>query len=67
MKRNFLEPLCSLTIHLKIYTGAPLIGNPILGTQYTISCNLEMCGVERESDRMIQEPAVFGSSGAAHG
>ena len=37
------------------YTGAPLVGTPILGTHYIVSCDAEVCGAERESSRMIQE------------
>ena len=37
------------------YTGAPLVGTPILGTHYIVSCDAEVCGAERESSRMIHE------------
>ena len=37
------------------YTGAPVVGTPILGTHYIVSCDAEVCGAERESSRMIQE------------
>ena len=39
-----------------IYTGAPVVGTPILGTHYiVVSCDAEVCGAERESSRTIQE------------
>ena len=36
------------------YTGAPVVGTPILGTHYIVSCDAEVCGAERESSIMIQ-------------
>ena len=36
------------------YTGAPVVGTPILGTHYIVSCDAEVCGAERESSRTIQ-------------
>ena len=45
-----------LLLHeLYIYTGALLVGTPILGTHYIVSCDAEVCGAERESSKMIQE------------
>ena len=32
-----------------LYTGAPVVGTPILGTHYIVSCDAEVCGAERES------------------
>ena len=37
-----------------IYTGVPVVGTPILGTHYIVSCDAEVCGAERESSRTIQ-------------
>ena len=37
------------------YTGAPLLGTPILGTHYIVSCDAEVCGAERESSKMVQK------------
>ena len=37
---------------LNIYTGAPVVGTPILGT--LVSCDAEVCGAERDSSRTIQ-------------
>ena len=36
------------------YTGAPVVGTPILGTHYTVSYDAEVCRAERELSRMIQ-------------
>ena len=36
-----------------VYTGAPVVGTPILGTHYIVSCDTEVCGAERESSRTI--------------
>ena len=36
------------------YTGAPVVGTPILWTHYIVSCDAEVCGAERESSRTIQ-------------
>ena len=36
------------------YTGAPVVGTPILGTHYIVSSDAEVCGAERESSRTIQ-------------
>ena len=36
------------------YTGAPVVGTPILGNHYIVSCDAEVCGAERESSRTIQ-------------
>ena len=36
------------------YTGAPVVGTPILRTHYIVSCDAEVCGAERESSRTIQ-------------
>ena len=32
----------------------PVIGTPILGTHYIVTCDAEVCGAERESSRTIQ-------------
>ena len=37
-----------------LYTGASVVGTPILGTHYIVSCDAEVCGAERESSRTIQ-------------
>ena len=34
--------------NIYIYTGAPVVGTPILGTHYIVSCDAEVCGAERE-------------------
>ena len=44
----------SIIILKVIYTGAPVVGTPILGTHYIVSCDAEVCGAERESSRTIQ-------------
>ena len=36
------------------YTGAPVVGTPILRTHYIVSCDAEVCGAERESSRTIR-------------
>ena len=36
------------------YTGAPVVGTPIVGTHYIVSCDAGVCGAERESSRTIQ-------------
>ena len=36
------------------YTGAPVVGTPIVGTYYIVSCDAEVCGAERELSRTIQ-------------
>ena len=43
-----------LKYDIKFYTGAPVVGTPILGTHYIVSCDAEVCGAERESSRTIQ-------------
>ena len=35
-------------------TGAPVVGTPILGTHYIVSCDADVCGADRESNRTIQ-------------
>ena len=36
------------------YTGALLLGNPILGTHYIVTCGAEVCAAERELNKMVQ-------------
>ena len=53
-----MEQLLCSPLHFRYnfleYTGAPVVGAPILGTHYIVSCDAEVCGAERESSRMIQ-------------
>ena len=50
-----------------LYTGAPLLGTPILGTHYIVSCDAEVCGpdgVEQDDTGTyalsgLFHPAVF--------
>ena len=46
--------LVQLLQYYMTYTGAPVVGTPILGTHYIVSCDAEVCGAERESSRTIQ-------------
>ena len=45
----FFSPCVLFCFYFYIYTGAPLDGKD--GTHYIVSCETEMCGVERESSR----------------
>ena len=47
------QPKCD-SVKIFEYTGAPVVGTPILGTHYIVSCDAEVCGAERESSRMMQ-------------
>ena len=51
---QLLKELKKSTIFKSQYTGAPVVGTPILGTYYIVSYDAEMCGAERESSGMIQ-------------
>ena len=57
---NNLSPITYITLYELFdcvdhwYTGATLLDNPVVGTHYIVSCDAEVCGVERESSRMIQ-------------
>ena len=48
------SPFGSSKIERMQYTGAPVVGTPILGTHYIVSFDAEVCGAERESSRTIQ-------------
>ena len=50
---SLLPWFCCIQYNSLEYTGAPLLGTPILRTHYMVSCDAEVCGVERESSRMI--------------
>ena len=41
-------------VYFNSYTGAPVVGTPIVGTHYIVSCDAKVCGAERESSRTIQ-------------
>ena len=65
----------SFNFYESYYTGAPVVGTPILGTHYIVRCDAKVCGAERESSRTIQGRmhwAVYFAllcfaSGATHG